>query len=110
MKYLALALAIALAGCNTIEHGYAKNSDIEAQLPRAQGLGAFAGSCWFLCFVHAQFSQGDVTPVEVVDDEDGKVKAHTDVTLKLKTDTRPDFVKALPIPKVPLLKQPPKGP
>jgi hypothetical protein len=85
MKSLALAVVFALYGCHTMNSDYARNSDLEASLPRAQGLGAFAHGCLFFCSVHATFTQGNMTPVEVLDEE-GKIKSHDDISIRLKSD------------------------
>ena len=58
MKSSLCALALVLAGCGATSD-YKRATEIEAQIPRALGLGAFAPSCVFLCFTTAKFTHGD---------------------------------------------------
>jgi hypothetical protein len=48
---------LALAGCSTSSS--LREHDMEANLPRALGLGAFAPSCFMFCFPTVTFSHGD---------------------------------------------------
>ena len=58
MKFLIVVLFM-LTGCQT--SSVLREHEVEASLPRAQGLGAFATNCIFLCFPTATFSHGDDT-------------------------------------------------
>ena len=64
---LALLMLVVLAGCSTTTRSV--TDELRANLPRAQGLiGTFTPACLFLCFVEAQFTQGDTeTTREVLD-------------------------------------------
>lgn len=53
-------IVIYLTGCGTTS-SYQREHDVEANLPRAQGLGAFAPACLFFCFPTVTFSHGDDT-------------------------------------------------
>lgn len=98
MKLIAMCIAaFIMAGCHTLRSDYDRATDLQAELPRAQGLGAFSGSCIFFCFVHAEFTQGNTTPVEVLDKE-GHVKSHNDVSIRLKTE-QPPTLKRISKPK-----------
>ena len=54
---LVLAAALLLAGCATPT--YSQHHEVEASLPRAIGMGAFAPNCLLFCLVHARFTRGD---------------------------------------------------
>ena len=56
---LTLAFALVLVACGTTASSK-RDLEVEGTLPRAIGLGAFASSCLFLCYVRAQTTQGDV--------------------------------------------------
>lgn len=51
---------IALVGCGTTS-SYQREHEVSANLPRAQGLGAFVPSCIFFCFATANYTHGDDT-------------------------------------------------
>jgi len=56
--WYAIFVIFMVTGCGTTS-SYRRDEDIQANLPRAQGLGAFAPSCVFLCFPTVTFSHGD---------------------------------------------------
>jgi hypothetical protein len=60
VKFILAALAVMLAGCGATSD-YKRATDIEADMPRAMGLGAFAPSCIFFCFTETHFTHGDDT-------------------------------------------------
>jgi hypothetical protein len=47
-------------GCGATS-SYMREHDVSANLPRAQGLGAFTPACIFLCFATTHFTHGDDT-------------------------------------------------
>ena len=59
MKCLATMVLMGLAGCQT--SSVLREHEVEASLPRALGLGAFATNCVFLCFPTTTFTHGDDT-------------------------------------------------
>ena len=52
-------LLLMLAGCST--SSVLREHEVQANLPRAQGLGAFSPACLFFCFTEAHFQHGDDT-------------------------------------------------
>jgi hypothetical protein len=60
VKTAATILAMLLAGCGATS-SYQRAHEIEANLPRAQGLGAFTPACFIFCFATAHFTHGDDT-------------------------------------------------
>lgn len=60
----AILLSLALAACSS-GPSIQRSQDVDANLPRAIGLGAFAPTCLFLCYIRAQFERkGDEPPVD----------------------------------------------
>ncbi len=47
-------IVLAASGCTTSR--YERAAEVQADLPSAIGLGAFASSCIFFCFITATFS------------------------------------------------------
>lgn len=60
MKTAAAILATLLAGCGT-NSSYMREHELTANLPRAQGIGAFSPQCIFICITEAHFTHGDDT-------------------------------------------------
>jgi len=58
--WFSIFVLVMIAGCGTTS-SYQREHDVEANLPRAQGLGAFTPACLFLCFPTVTFSHGDDT-------------------------------------------------
>ena len=58
--WFAVFIIVTVAGCGTTS-SYQREHDVEANLPRAMGLGAFTPACLFLCFPSTTFTHGDDT-------------------------------------------------
>lgn len=78
-----LAVAGALSGCAT--PSYERSHELDANLPRALGMGAFAPTCFFLCLVHAAFTRGGDENVNgAPDPEAGRVQSTGSSSIQLK--------------------------
>lgn len=54
LALLFVGVIVLAAGCTTSRYDHA--AEVQAELPSAIGLGAFASSCFIFCFVTATFS------------------------------------------------------
>lgn len=59
MKTAAAIFAVLLAGCSTASS--LREHEVSANLPRAQGLGAWTPACIFFCFAESHYVHGDDT-------------------------------------------------
>lgn len=50
-----VAVLAVMSGCTTTR--LTRDMEMQADQPRALGLGAFAGNCIFMCFISAEFTQ-----------------------------------------------------
>lgn len=75
-----LAAALIVAGCAA--PSYQRSHDMEATLPRAIGLGAFASNCLFFCYVEARFMRGG--DEAAFDDSEAGVHSRMESELKGK--------------------------
>jgi hypothetical protein len=64
---LAAVLAPMLLPACGVMPGVKSDAAFTGNLPRALGVGAFASQCFLLCFVSAEFTQGDTVPVDVLE-------------------------------------------
>lgn len=78
---LVIACALVLAGCTTANTR--RDLDVTGSLPRAIGLGAFAPTCFFLCFVSAETAQGD-TVREKIDTNEAPLTIHGTTATEFK--------------------------
>lgn len=58
-KFLLVIFVLVLAGCGTASS--LREHEVSANLPRAQGIGAWTPSCIFFCFAEAHYAHGDDT-------------------------------------------------
>lgn len=58
--WYAVFVLVMIAGCGATS-SYQREHDIQANLPRAMGLGAFTPACIFLCFPTTTYTHGDDT-------------------------------------------------
>ena len=79
MKYLVVALM--LTGCGATSD-YKRASEVEADMPRAMGLGTFAPSCIMFCTVTTDFTHGDDT---LIPDKGGIITGTSSVERHQKT-------------------------
>lgn len=75
-----LVVVLSLAGCSA--PSYQRSHDVDASLPRAIGLGSFASTCLFLCYVRSQFTRGG--DESNVDDSDAHFRSQRDEDIKGK--------------------------
>ena len=72
---LPLLLIVALAGCTTAS--MRRDLDVTGSLPRAIGLGAFAPTCFLLCFTSNEIHQGNVAREDDVVSDDLTMRSST---------------------------------
>ena len=65
--------------------GIKSDAAFSGSLPRALGVGAFASQCFFLCFVSAQFTQGNVDETEGSPDSSVRHRRSNDAATGLKS-------------------------
>jgi hypothetical protein len=63
----ATVVAVILVTACGVLPGVKSDAAFTGNLPRALGVGAFASQCFLLCFVSAEFTQGDTVPVDVLE-------------------------------------------
>lgn len=97
--WFAVFVIVTVAGCGTTS-SYQRQHDVEANLPRAQGLGAFTPACIFFCFPTVTFTHGDDT----IDPNATEALMHSKVNVQASKQTA--IVKSQRGPKKP---PPPKG-
>ena len=72
---LPLLLIVALAGCTTAS--MRRDLDVTGSLPRAIGLGAFAPTCFLLCFTSNEIHQGNVAHEDDIARDDLTIRSST---------------------------------
>lgn len=81
LSLIVVLACLMTAACTTLNRSM--TDELQADLPRAQGLGSFVPSCLFLCFARAEFVQGDVQPV-AVQEPPAPVNKRTGIATKRK--------------------------
>lgn len=86
VAFLPFIVALALSGCAT--NRYERSHELDANLPRALGMGAFAPTCLFFCLVNAEFTRGGDENI-TAQPGDGDVHSKAKTSIEIKQGVKP---------------------